>query len=157
MHRSDGPGSKVVGVWIASALLVASFGSLAGEVTLSTVDGKRFIGKVISGTVNMLNIHQTDGGYSLVPRRSIASVGMDVEGGVVQGSFINWQDGRFTLRVDDNVVTVHDGVIEGEASEVVQPALQESVPAVEALEIIEETDSDGEPLLPSEPIEHPTM
>jgi hypothetical protein len=138
-------------------LMIASFGSLADEVTLSTVDGKQFTGEVISGTVNMLNIHKSDGGYTLVPRRSIASVGMAVEGGVVQGSFINWQDGRFTLRVDDNVVTVVDGVIEGEASEVVQPALQENVPAVEAFEIIEETAPGEDPLLPSEPIEHPTM
>ena len=82
---------------------------------------------------------------------------MDVEGGAVMGSFINWQDGRFTLRVEDRVVTIRDGVIEGEPSEIVQPASRDAAPIPYEIEVLEPEVEGDEAQSPSEPIESPTM
>ncbi|MEM7043649.1 MAG: hypothetical protein AAF543_12635 [Pseudomonadota bacterium] len=157
MHRLPGAGPR--GSFAALALMLTFFSTvtLADEVTFSTTDGQKITGKVISATLNTLNVHETDGGYSVLPREEIVGVVMDVDGGAVMGSFINWQDGRFTLRVEDRVVTVRDGIVEGELSEVVQPASRDVAPPSEEVEPIEPAAEGDEALSPSVPIEHPTM
>lgn len=165
MYRSAGPGSRVACLFLASTLMIAGAGATAGEVTFSTTGGGRIIGEVVSATVNMLNVRKSDGGYDMVPRRKIESVGMETDAGAIEGSFINWQDDRFTLRIDDRVVSIRDGILEGDADDIVQPAALEQpseTPAptqqLEAADIIEETAPGDEPIIPpSEPIENPTM
>ena len=104
---------------------------LAGDVTVRMVSGEAITGKVITGTVNMLSINKSFGGYAEIPRPEIASIGVATgDGAVVEGQFIDWQNGRLVLRSGDRLVYVKDGVIE-DAEPDSQPDSQEaSVPAV---------------------------
>ena len=155
MHRSLGPSLRAALAFLSLMLVSAQLH--ADEVTFSTIDGHKITGRVISATINTLNVHETDGGYSVLPRKEIVGVVMDVEGGAVMGSFINWQDGRFTLRVEDRVVTIRDGIIQGEPSEIVQPASRDAAPIPYEIEVLEPEVEGDEAQSPSEPIESPTM
>lgn len=78
---------------------------------ISTSDNE-FRGEVIAANINTITVGGTDGGYTIVPRKNVLAVQIDLHGGdVLQGFFHDWEDGLYVLKVEDRLVGVQDGVV----------------------------------------------
>jgi hypothetical protein len=71
-----------------------------------------FEGQDVQGTHNSIMI-QTEGGSLIhLPFNKIATIRIVVEGGkAVEGGFLSWSAGAYTLKVDQWIVAVQDGRI----------------------------------------------
>lgn len=85
--------------------------SAEGAATIST-GGKDFQGEMITATINTLTINDQEGGYTIVPRKDIVAVEVDLRGGDrLKGGFHDWRDGVCVLKIDDRLVGVQDGLV----------------------------------------------
>ena len=80
--------------------------------TVISTDAKEFQGEMIAATINTVTINDQDGGYTIVPRKEILEIKVDIRGSDrLTGQFHDWQDGICVLRVQDRLVGVQDGLV----------------------------------------------
>lgn len=95
----------------ATLFLMPSFSSSA-ETLITTVDGREYIGEVISAGVNTLKMKLEESGYQIVPVQSIAQIQIDIANSApIEGKYLDWSDGEIIVRVGDRDVAVRDGTI----------------------------------------------
>ncbi len=80
-------------------------------MTISTSNNE-FRGEVIAANINTVTVGGIDGGYTIVPRKDVLAVQIDINGGeVIQGFFHDWQEGLYVLKVEGRLVGVQDGEV----------------------------------------------
>lgn len=117
----------------AVVLLTGALSAAEAGTMVMTVDGQQHIGDVIAATVNTLTIKRVDTGYEIIPRNRIASVKVDiVNGGPIEGRFLDWSNGQIILDTGNREVTIRDGVITYEKSTSITPAVEPTRPIAPA-------------------------
>lgn len=95
----------------ATLFLMSSFSSSA-ETLITTVDGRKHVGEVISAGVNTLKMKLEGSGYQIVTVQSISRIQIDIANSApVEGKYLDWSDGEIIVRVGDRDVAVRDSTI----------------------------------------------
>ena len=116
--------------WLVGAVFLALAGPVAASTTIVTVGGEEYHGEVLTSNLNTLTIKQDETGYQIVPLREIDRVRLEIEGAEpVEGRFLDWRNGRWTIRVGDRLLSVESGRITSDTSlTTVRPTVAEQVP-----------------------------
>jgi hypothetical protein len=129
MAECSTKGRGPVGFLIGAVILALSLPAAASTIIV-TVDGDEDRGEVLTSNVNTLIIKRDETGYMTVPVGDIERVRLEIEGASpVEGRFLDWRDGRWTIRVGDRLLSVEGGRITSDTSlTTVRPSVAEQTP-----------------------------
>lgn len=114
-------------------------------MTIST-DDKEFQGEMIAAGINTVTIDDKDGGYTIVPRKDVRAVQIDVrDGDVLEGAFHDWRDGLCILQVGDRLIGVQDGLVTFIMSAAPDPTLPSGGPKTTVPDQVQEETPSEQP------------